>query len=203
MKKITTTLLLSLLFLCSCSKQVTQKNSDLIKIDENAINAANLVVDANGLSQLEAVIKTVHGNIVFKFYPKHAPNTVTRIIELIQKEFYNGLIFHRVIPNFVIQGGDPTGTGRGGSGVNLKAEFNSLQHTLGTVAMARAQDKDSADSQFYIALTTLPHLDGKYTIFGQVISGVNLLPKITQDEKILSISLRNKNNKTVIGQTAD
>jgi len=142
------------------------------------------------LSKFSATIKTVHGNIAIKFYEYAAPNTVTRIKELIKSGFYDGIVFHRVVPNFVVQGGDPTATGRGGSGKNLKAEFSSLKHIVGTVAMARSQNIDSADSQFYIALNNLPQLDGKYTIFGQVVSGLEILPKIRQGDKMISVTIK-------------
>lgn len=158
---------------------------------EQAVAGA-LKADANGLSLAKATIKTVHGNIVFKFYPEKAPNTVNRIVELIKSGFYDGLTFHRVVPNFVIQGGDPTGTGTGGSGKKLKAEFNDIQHIRGTVAMARASDPDSADSQFYIALTTLPHLDGSYTVFGQVVEGLELIDKVQKGDKMLSVVIEEK-----------
>lgn len=179
-----------LLFLSSCSNDNKIKTDTSDKLKSDIIRAENLKIDSNGLSKLQTTIKTVHGNIVFKFYPREAPNTTTRIIELIQKGFYDGLIFHRVIPNFVIQTGDPTGTGTSGSGVKLKAEFNKIQHIKGTVAMARSNDKDSADSQFYIALTTLPHLDEKYTVIGQVTKGLEILSKITIGDKILSTSIK-------------
>ncbi|PIP90843.1 MAG: peptidyl-prolyl cis-trans isomerase [Bdellovibrionales bacterium CG12_big_fil_rev_8_21_14_0_65_38_15] len=155
--------------------------------DSEQTLSSGLKSDSNGLSVAKATIKTVHGNIVFKFYPNKAPNTVNRIVELIKTGFYDGLIFHRVVPNFVAQGGDPTGTGTGGSGKKLKAEFNDIQHIRGTVAMARASEPDSADSQFYIALTTLPHLDGNYTVFGQVVEGLDLLDKIQKDDKMLNV----------------
>lgn len=182
------TLFFSLFFtLSSCNKQQTKNEGG--QGSAQATNSAQMQVDSSGLSKTKAILKTVHGNIVFKFYPNKAPNTVTRISELISKGFYDGLIFHRVVPNFVIQGGDPTATGTGGSGRRLKAEFNDIQHIKGTVAMARAQDKDSADSQFYIALTNLPHLDRNYTVFGQVIEGLEILEKVQQGDKMLSLSL--------------
>ena len=115
---------------------------------------------------------------------------MTRIIELVNKAFYDGIKFHRVVPNFVIQAGDPSGTGTGGSGKNLKAEFNDLQHIKGTVAMARTSDPDSADSQFYIALTTLSHLDRKYTVFGQVVEGLDVIDKIEQNDVIISMAFK-------------
>jgi cyclophilin family peptidyl-prolyl cis-trans isomerase len=190
-------LLIITLLLSSCFKNTDLSPSDNNKITsssavEATINADQMKIDQFGLSYTKAMIKTVHGNIVFKFYPKHAPNSVTRIANLIKQGFYNGLIFHRVIKNFIIQTGDPTGTGKGGSGLKLKAEFNSIQHIKGTVALARNyDDKNSADSQFYISLTTLPSLDGKYTVFAKVIEGISILNKIQRGDKILSISLIN------------
>ncbi|NBU22086.1 peptidylprolyl isomerase [bacterium] len=132
-------------------------------------------------------MKTNQGTIKFKFYTQDAPKTVARIVELIQQGFYNGLTFHRVVPGFVIQGGDPSGNGTGGSGQRLQAEFNNRQHIEGTVAMARAEDPNSADSQFYISLGTHPHLDHNYTVFAQVIEGMDVAKQIKVGDKILSI----------------
>ena len=176
---------LTLLGGMACTKK--ESTSDSEQVLSNALKA-----DSNGLSVARATIKTVHGNIVFKFYPTKAPNTVNRIVELIKSGFYDGLTFHRVVPNFVAQGGDPTGTGTGGSGKKLKAEFNDIQHIRGSVAMARASEPDSADSQFYLALTTLPHLDGNYTVFGQVVEGLELLDKIKVGDKMLSVVVEEK-----------
>jgi len=149
-----------------------------------------LKLDQRGLSLTYVLLKTVHGNIKFKFYPKKAPNTVTRYMNLVDQGFYNGMLFHKVVPDYLIQTGDPDSGGNGGSGTKLKAEFNSAQHIRGTVAMARMEgDIDSADSQFYIALKTLPHLDGKYTVFAQVTDGFEVLDKIEKGDKLLSISL--------------
>ncbi len=158
-----------------------------VNISPDQIRAQDLAVDKNGLSEKKITVKTVHGNITFKLYPKKAPNTVTRIIELVNQGFYDGIKFHRVVKSFVIQAGDPSGTGSGGSGKKLKAEFNDIQHIRGTVAMARTADPDSADSQFYIALTTIPHLDKKYTVFGQVTAGLDILEKIQKDDVIISM----------------
>ena len=145
-------------------------------------------VDKNGLSHSKALIKTTYGNITFRFYPKIAPNTVSRVIQLIKDGFYDGLAFHRVLENFIIQTGDPTNTGNGGSGKKLKAEINDLQHIKGTIAMARSlSDIDSADSQFYISLRTLPELNNKYTVFAQVIDGISILDKVKVNDRILSI----------------
>jgi cyclophilin family peptidyl-prolyl cis-trans isomerase len=172
--------------LSSCFNKNSEKETSTAS-NSGQIRAQDLVVDKNGLSEQKITVKTVHGNITFKFYPKKAPNTVTRIIELVNQGFYDGIKFHRVVKNFVIQAGDPSGTGSGGSGKKLKAEFNDIQHIRGTVAMARTTDPDSADSQFYIALTTIPHLDRKYTVFGQVIDGLDVLEKIQKDDVIISM----------------
>ncbi|EQC43433.1 peptidylprolyl isomerase [Bacteriovorax sp. Seq25_V] len=178
------------LFLCSCTKNKETFSPEETISPEISLNAFDLETDNDGLSRTKAVLKTVHGNISFKFYPKSAPNTVTRLLQLINEGFYDGLSFHRVIPGFVIQTGDPTGSGKGGSGNILKAEINELQHIKGTIAMARSHNNiDSADSQFYISLSSLPHLDGKYTIFGQVIEGIDVLDKIQKGDKILSIQI--------------
>lgn len=155
-------------------------------IQETNMNP-DLTVDANGLSKATAVIVTDHGAIRIKFYSEDAPKTVSRIVELINQGFYNGLTFHRVVPNFVVQGGDPEGTGTGGSGQNLKAEFNRRKHVEGTVAMARASDPNSADSQFYIALSPQPHLDGNYTVFGQVVEGMDVVRKLQQGDKMQKV----------------
>lgn len=183
-----------LFFLTSCFKSENDTKKKSIDLTSIKIRAQELKTDGQGKSNLEAVLKTIHGNIVFKFFPNDAPNTVTRFIELIQSGFYDGLSFHRVVPNFVIQGGDPTGTGTSGSGKKLIAEFNSRKHLLGSIAMARAKDIDSADSQFYIALKELPQLDGKYTIFAQVIKGFEVLPQIVKGDKMIFITLKGSDN---------
>jgi len=179
-----TAILLSTL---SCNKKESL-NKSVHKSVEKVVNIKDLTTDSDGLSASYSIIKTRHGNIVFKYYPKQAPNTVSRVITLVRSGFYDGLSFHRVIPNFIIQTGDPTGKGQGGSGQKLKAEFNKLQHIRGTLAMARSRtDIDSADSQFYISLATLPHLDEKYTVFAQVIEGLEILDKIKKNDKIISV----------------
>lgn len=135
-----------------------------------------------------AVIKTSEGTIKFKFFPQYAPETVKNFTELAKKNYYDGLIFHRVIPSFVIQGGDPTGTGMGGEtykgkDTKLKAEISSeLSHLNGAVAMARGSDFDSASSQFYIVQNRegAPSLNGQYTVFGQVFSGIDVVEKIAR-----------------------
>ena len=106
------------------------------------------------------------GEIRLEFFPEDAPKTVENFVTLAKKGFYNGLNFHRVVPDFVVQGGCPKGNGTGGPGYTVKAEFNKQKHVRGSLAMARSQDPDSAGSQFYICYGTTPHLDGQYTVFG-------------------------------------
>ena len=118
------------------------------------------------------------GIIKVELYPEIAPNTVKNFIGLVQKGFYDGVIFHRVIPGFMIQGGDPEGTGTGGPGYRIKGEFsangfrNDLKHEKGVISMARAQHPDSAGSQFFIMVEDAPHLYGQYAAFGRVIEGI-------------------------------
>ena len=134
-------------------------------------------------------LRVKYGTIKIKLLSKKAPNTVKHISSLANDKFYNGITFHRVIPGFVAQAGDPTGTGMGGSGKKLNAEFNDIEHVKGTVAMARkGDDVNSADSQFYISLNTLEHLNGKYTVFGQVIEGMDLIDKIKKGDKIIEMT---------------
>ena len=119
-----------------------------------------------------------------ELYPDIAPNTVNNFISLVKKGFYDGLIFHRVIKGFMIQGGDPQGTGMGGPGYSIKGEFsnngftNDLKHTPGVLSMARAMDPDSAGSQFFIMHETSPHLDGYYAAFGKVVNGLDVINTI-------------------------
>jgi peptidylprolyl isomerase len=122
------------------------------------------------------------GRVVIALRPDLAPNTVARIKELARKGFYDGIVFHRVIDGFMAQTGDPRGDGTGGSGQKLKAEFNSAHFVRGTLGMARAQDPDSADSQFFICFAPAPFLDGKYTIFGQVESGMEFIDAIKKGD---------------------
>ena len=118
------------------------------------------------------------GRVTIQLRPDIAPNTVARFKELVRQGFYNGLSFHRVIPGFMAQTGDPLGNGTGGSGKHLKAEFSDAPHVRGTVSMARASDPDSADSQFFICFAPSSFLDHKYTVFGQVVSGMEAVDKV-------------------------
>lgn len=151
-----------------------------------------------------AVMETSKGTIVLEFYPEDAPNTVASFIELADSGFYNDIKFHRVVPGFVAQGGDPLtrdltpeqvrsgapGLGTGGPGWNQKAEFNARKHETGTLAMARSREVDSAGSQFYICLAPQPSLDGQYTVFGRVVEGMDVVMSITVGDTIESVTIR-------------
>jgi len=132
---------------------------------------------------------TSDGEIKIELYPEIAPNTVANFKALADKGFYDGLKFHRVIAGFMAQGGDPFGTGMGGPGYSVKAEFNGLHHRRGTLAMARSEDPDSAGSQFYICFQPRPDLDGQYTVFGQVIKGMDIVDKIKVGTVIKKVSV--------------
>lgn len=123
------------------------------------------------------------GRVVIKLRPDLAPNHVARIKELARQGFYDGLTFHRVIPGFMAQTGDPRGDGTGGSGKKLKAEFSKEKHLRGTVSMARAASPDSGDSQFFICFAPAPFLDGQYTIWGEVVSGMEFVDKIKMGDQ--------------------
>jgi len=136
------------------------------------------------------VMETEKGTLAFQMYPGVAPRTVARIAELAENGFFDGIVFHRVVADFVVQAGDPTGTGSGGSGQTIPAEFSHLHYIRGSVGMARDDDIHSNDSQFFICITDQPHLDGKYTLFGQVIRGEEVLDNIRQGDKILRMRMR-------------
>ena len=142
----------------SSSRAKKIKHSYKVKDAENAI-----------------LLQTKYGDVIIEMEPDIAPNHVARIKELVRQGFYNGLKFHRGIEGFMAQAGCPRGDGTGGSGKKLKAEFNRRQHKRGTVSMARAMDPDSADSQFFICYADCPWLDGQYTIWGEVTSGMEFV----------------------------
>jgi peptidylprolyl isomerase len=128
------------------------------------------------------ILETSKGEVVVEMRPDLAPGHVARIKELARQGFYDGVPFHRVIEGFMAQTGDPTGTGTGGSGKKLAAEFNAEPHTRGAVSMARAQSPDSADSQFFIVFDDATFLDRKYTVWGRVIEGMENVDKINRGE---------------------
>jgi peptidyl-prolyl cis-trans isomerase B (cyclophilin B) len=137
----------------------------------------------------KAIISTRHGDMKLEFFPDLAPGHVQNFLDLAKKGFYDDTLFHRVIPGFMIQGGDPNSKnadkrlhGIGGSGKNLKAEFSKHPHTRGVVSMARSANPDSASSQFFIVVDDAPHLDGQYTAFGRVIEGMEVASLIVAEK---------------------
>ncbi len=133
---------------------------------------------AESVKPQQLKISTEHGDITVEMWPDVAPETVKNFVTLAGKGVYNGLTFHRIIPGFMIQGGCPQGTGTGGPGYHIKAEFSNRKHARGVISMARSQDPNSAGSQFFIMHQAAPHLDGQYTCFGQVVSGIEVVDKI-------------------------
>jgi cyclophilin family peptidyl-prolyl cis-trans isomerase len=129
------------------------------------------------------------GEIALEFFPEDAPKTVENFVTLAKKGYYDGVTFHRVEPNFVVQGGDPKGNGTGGPGYTIKDEFNKQKHVRGVLAMARTQAPNSAGSQFYITLAPAHFLDGQYTVFGRVTSGMEIVDKIKVGDKMKSVKI--------------
>ncbi len=157
--------------------------------------------DTDG-AEVEAVIKTDKGEIVLTFFADAAPVTVANFLNLARSGFYSDVKFHRVVPGFVVQGGDPlskdddpSNDGTGGPGYYLPAEFNQNLHKKGALAMARSQDPNSGGSQFYICLDDQPNLDGQYTVFGQLVSGMEVVEAITQGDVIREIVIRPKSTQ--------
>lgn len=155
--------------------------------------------DGQDGASVDAVIKTDKGNIVLRFFPDAAPVTVASFLHLARTGFYNGTAFHRVVPGFVIQGGDPLSkepgnpnVGTGGPGYNLPAEFSSRPHKTGTLSMARSQSPSSGGSQFYICLADQPSLDGQYTVFGEVVSGMDVVNQIAQGDVMREVTIQPK-----------
>ncbi|MCD4797854.1 MAG: peptidylprolyl isomerase [Methanosarcinales archaeon] len=136
----------------------------------------------------KAIIETDKGNIVLELFESDAPNTVANFVKLINKGYYNGLKFHRVIPNFMVQGGCPVGNGTGGPGYAIKCEINPKKHLAGTLSMAHA-GKDTGGSQFFITHSPQPHLDGVHTVFGQVIEGMDVVNAIRQGDVMKQVKV--------------
>lgn len=136
------------------------------------------------------LIETDLGSIKIELLPDVAPNTVANFKVLASNGYYDGIIFHRVIPGFMAQTGDPTGTGTSGPGYKINAEFNATKHVRGTVAMARTADPDSAGSQFYICFGPQPHLDRQYTVFGQVVEGMEVVDQVKNGTVMNRVTLQ-------------
>jgi peptidyl-prolyl cis-trans isomerase B (cyclophilin B) len=138
----------------------------------------------------KAIIETKKGYIIIELFKEDAPNTVANFEKLIDQGYYDGLTFHRVIPNFVIQGGCPKGNGTGGPGYAIKCEINPKKHTTGTLSMAHA-GKDTGGSQFFITHSPQPHLDGVHTVFGQVIEGMDVVNSIKPGDVMKKVTVHN------------
>ncbi len=194
-----TLFIIIVLLAAGCAKEVAKKTDEIGKETKTGrsidMEKETTKVPAEELAAIEqtkadpeiAIMETSMGTIKLGFFPDVAPNHVARFKELAKEGFYDGILFHRVIPGFVIQGGDPKTKdpatpkhlmGTGGSGKNLKAEFNSRPHLRGTLSAARSNHPDSADSQFFICVARVPHLDNKYTVYGHVLEGVDVAEKI-------------------------
>jgi peptidyl-prolyl cis-trans isomerase B (cyclophilin B) len=181
---ITLALFLTLLFSISVNAGPVNKKST------EPVNKKFTKKEIKKMSETKAVIETRLGNIELKFFPDVAPNHVNNIIELAKKGFYDGTTFHRVIPGFMIQGGDPNSKdpdkskhGMGGPDHSVAAEFNDKPHIRGIVSMARSASPDSAGSQFFICVADSGFLDGKYTAFGEVVSGIDVADKIVSQPR--------------------
>jgi peptidylprolyl isomerase/peptidyl-prolyl cis-trans isomerase B (cyclophilin B) len=145
--------------------------------------------EAQRMNPVAVIVMDKGGEIRIELFLGDAPKAVESFSTLSKKGFYDGLTFHRVVPGFVAQGGDPKGDGTGGPGYTLKAEFNKRKHVRGTVAMARSQSPDSAGSQFYICFQPAAHLDGNYTVFGQVVAGMEVVDGIRVGDKMKTVRI--------------
>ncbi len=163
------------------------------------------MTDANAETDLEntLLLDLKDGQVVIALRPDLAPNHVKRIKELVREKFYDGIVFHRVIGGFMAQTGDPTGTGSGGSGTKLKAEFSDEPHIKGTLSMARSSSPDSADSQFFIVLARSRHLDGQYTVWGQVVEGMSFVGKIKRGDQSANGIVENPDKIITLRVAAD
>lgn len=183
-----------LLILTACGNKDQEQSADkpLKKVDKNPIVTITMENDKQ---------------IKVELYPEVAPNTVANFISLINDKFYDGLIFHRVIPEFMIQGGDPDGNGTGGPGYSIKGEFssngfeNSLKHERGVISMARSQEPDSGGSQFFIMVADYPSLDGEYASFGKVTEGMDVVDEIVSAQTENDKPLEDQKMKSVTVET--
>ncbi|MEI6186039.1 MAG: peptidylprolyl isomerase [Dehalococcoidia bacterium] len=149
-----------------------------------------MVIDVN--KKYSAVIKTARGDLTLELYPQDAPVTVNSFVSLARKGFYNGLTFHRIIPGFMAQGGDPTGTGSGGPGYKFQDEFSSRTHQEGSLSMANSGPGTNG-SQFFICYAPQPHLNGKHTVFGQLTQGMDTLKQLVNGDKMTEVIITESN----------
>lgn len=185
-------LLILLFIIAMLMPEKTEENrkEKLLGIDYNIKGNETSLDKYNTENPVVAMDIKNYGSIVIELYPDIAPNTVNNFIPLVKSGFYDNNSFHRLVPDFVLQGGDPKGDGTGGPGYSIKGEFsnngfkNNLKHEKGIISMARGNDKDSAGSQFFIMLGTSNYLDGDYAAFGKVIDGMGIIDKIAKNEKV-------------------
>lgn len=185
-------LLILLFIIAMLMPEKTEENrkEKLLGIDYNIKGNETSLDKYNTENPVVAMDIKNYGSIVIELYPDIAPNTVNNFISLVKSGFYDNNSFHRLVPDFVLQGGDPKGDGTGGPGYSIKGEFsnngfkNDLKHEKGIISMARSNDKDSAGSQFFIMLGTSNYLDGDYAAFGKVIDGMGIIDKIAKNEKV-------------------
>jgi cyclophilin family peptidyl-prolyl cis-trans isomerase len=169
-------------------ERILNKNSKPQERIEIAKKYKDFEINLKG--KIMALIKTNKGEILCELFPQYAPKTVQNFVKLSKLGFYDGLIFHRYVPNFVIQGGDPYGTGYGDAGYNIPLEVNeNAKHVEGALGIARAQDPNSGSCQFYITLKETPHLDGNYTVFGKVLKGMDIVKKLRKGDIIEKIEI--------------
>lgn len=193
MKKILSlgVLIFLIIICCGCSKEKVEKKEELLGIDFNQEGNVVSLKKYETNNPVVAMKIENYGAIVMELYPEKAENTVNNFISLVKSGFYDNNTFHRLVPGFVLQGGDPKGTGVGGPGYSIKGEFsnngydkNDLIHDERIVSMARSQDNDSAGSQFFIMLAKSDYLDGDYAAFGKVIDGWDVIEEIESSEQV-------------------
>jgi peptidyl-prolyl cis-trans isomerase B (cyclophilin B) len=181
-------LLLVGIILSACNNE-EEVNSGLIPSESISMDEFTQYIDDVKENPIATITMEGGEEITIELMPKVAPNTVANFITLANLNFYDGLIFHRVIPSFMIQGGDPNGTGQGGPGYTIDGEFtnngfnNTLSHERGVISMARSSDPNSAGSQFFIMVDTAAHLDGQYASFGKVLSGLEVVDQIVSSKR--------------------
>jgi len=188
--------------LAGCGGGAAVKQADKVNAVAAASSAAPSAEPAparDPKNALVAVVTTEKGTIKFVLMNQKAPVTVANFVKLADAGFYNGLTFHRVVPGFVAQGGDPKGDGSGGPGWTIKGEFTDMPHLKGAVAMARTNDPDSAGSQFYICLEATPFLNGNYAVFGYVLEGMDVVSSIQVGDRMREVKIEEMSRDKIPG----
>ena len=199
------TLMIITIFTYGCTQNSEKKEENLLNIDYTQNTNELSLTQYETTNPVVAMYIENYGSVVIELYPKIAPNTVNNFISLVKSGFYDNNTFHRLVPGFVLQGGDPTGTGTGGPGYTIKGEFsangyeNNLKHEKGIVSMARTSaSNDTAGSQFFIMLDKSEYLDGQYAAFGKIIDGWSNIEKIVANEKVANENTGQLQKKLVI-----